>query len=186
MVTGCATNISCAIARDPSIKDKICVVWMGSNHIDWGGAGEFNLGQDDTAGRYLMNSGVPFVWLPASSTDPTKGTQVFKTDKAFLDRAFPGDDAISRFFGYDLVLEHDFAIKLNPANWWHIYWDIAAPILFEHPELCELEIITLPRIRGDGVFSIEEGRPQGIILNRITDPQKALDYMAEGINEFVK
>jgi len=183
MVTGCATNISCAIARDPSIKDKICVVWMGSNHIDWGGAGEFNLGQDDTSGRYLMNSGVNFVWLPASSTDETKGTQVLKTGRAFLESAFPGEDAVSTFFRKDLPVEHDFGYVTNPVGWWHIFWDVAAPALFETPELMELEIIDIPRIRGDGVFSIEEGRPRGIILNRITEPQTVLDNMAKGIVE---
>ena len=186
IVTGCATNVACALARDLSIKDKICVIWLGGNHLDIGAAGEFNFSQDPSAARYMMNTGVPMIWLPAMSNDATKGTQVLKTNKAFLDKAFPGEDEISRFFGGELVVEHDFSFKLIPDKWQHTFWDVAAPIVLEHPELCEFEIIETPRIRGDEVYNIEEGRPKAIILNRITDPQKALDYMAEGINTFAK
>ncbi|MBR6808300.1 MAG: S-layer homology domain-containing protein, partial [Clostridia bacterium] len=71
MTTGCATNIACAIAKDPTIKDNMCVVWLGACFYD-SGAGEFNFGQDRTAGRYMMNSGVKLVWLPAISSDSTK------------------------------------------------------------------------------------------------------------------
>jgi len=186
ITTGCATNIACALAKDPSIKDKICVVWLGANLPDEGAACEFNFGQDPTAGRYMMNSGVPLVWLPAMSNDSTKGTQVLKTNRAFLDRSFTGEDAASSFFRYDLPVEHDVFIMLTPDTWEHTFWDVAAPIVLDHPELCELEIINTPRIRGDELYSFEENRPEAIILNRITDPSKALDYMAEAINKLVK
>jgi inosine-uridine nucleoside N-ribohydrolase len=186
IATGPLTNVTSALLMDPTIKEKICVIWLGGNHLDIGAAGEFNFSQDPSAARYMMNTGVPMIWLPAMSNDATKGTQVLKTNKAFLDKAFPGEDDISRFFGGELVVEHDFSFKLIPDKWQHTFWDVAAPIVLEHPELCEFEIIETPRIRGDEVYNIEEGRPKAIILNRITDPQKALDYMAEGINTFAK
>jgi len=187
MTTGCATNIACAIAKDPTIKDNMCVVWMGSNHYDWGGAGEFNMGQDETAARYMMNSGVKIVWVPASSHDSTKGSQVLKTGRKFLEESFPGDDPISKCFGGEMAGAHDGGFYEDPENWWHIYWDVAAPAIFDTPELCELQIVTLLRVRGDGTFDDnKKDRPNCIVLNKLTDPQKVLENMAAGINTFVK
>lgn len=191
VVTGCATNISCAIAKDPTIKDKICVIWLGSNHIDYGGAGEFNLGQDNTAGRYLINCGVNLVWLPAFSSDSTKGTQVLKTGKAFLQSSFPGTDEASSYFREDLPLEHDGSYATDTAfdgsgKWWHIFWDVAGVTVLDRPDLCSFSIITAPRLRADDTFDTSDNsRHKIIVLDKITDPATALDVMAEAINEVI-
>ncbi len=186
MTTGCATNIACALAKDPSIKDNMCVVWLGANFYD-SGAGEFNFGQDRTAGRYMMNSGVKLVWLPAISGDSTKGTQTLKTGRAFLEESFPGDDPISKCFGGEMAGAHDGGFYSDPDGWWHIFWDVAAPAVFDTPELCELEIIKLWRIRGDDTWDNNtKDRPSCIILNKLKDPQKVLENMADGIGTFVK
>ena len=185
MTTGCATNIACAIAKDPSIKDNMCVVWLGACFYD-GGAGEFNFGQDRTAGRYMMNSGVKLIWLPAMSSDSTKGTQTLKTNSAFVKNSFTGSDPLSRYYGGELATEHDGSFVTDP-NWKHTFWDVAAPAVFDTPELCEFEIIKLWRIRGDDSWDNNtKDRPSCIILNKLTDPQKVLENMAEGINTFVK
>jgi len=187
MVTGCATNISSAIAKDPTIKDNICVMWMGCSCPDMGGAAEFNLGQDRFAGRYLMNCGVPLVWLPTVSTDATKGTQTLKTGRRFLENAFTGDDAASRYFRCELPLEHDGGYDEDPEGWWHIFWDVAAPAALETPELCEFEEVEIPRIRGDEMFSFgEEGRPKALMFVKFKDPMEVLDNMAKGICTLVK
>lgn len=188
ITTGCATNIACALAKDPSIKDNMCVVWLGADFYDTGGAGGFNMGQDATAARYMMNSGVKLVWLPGeSSKDEAKGTHVLITGRKFLEESFPGDDPISRCFGGEMAGAHDGGFYDDPEGWWHIYWDVAAPALFDTPELCELEIITLLRVRGDGVYDTNtDGRPECIVLNKLKEPQTVLDNMAAGINTFVK
>lgn len=187
MVTGCATNISAAIAKDPAIKDNICVVWMGCACTDTGSASEFNLGQDSYAGRYLMNCGVPLVWLPTESIDRTKGTQVLKTGRAFLENAFTGEDAASLYFRSELPREHDGGYDGDPEGWWHIFWDVAAPAVLETPELCEFEIVEIPRIRGDEVYAFgESDRPSAIQFVKFTDPRQVLDNMAAGIGALVK
>lgn len=185
VVTGCATNISSAIAKDPSIKDKICVIWLGSNHVDYGGAGEFNLGQDDTAGRYLINSGVNLVLLPAFSSDSTKGTQTLKSNKAFLQSSFTGSDAASKYFREELPLEHDGSY--NSDGWVHTFWDVAGVTVLDRPDLCSFSIVTAHRIRGDGTFDTsDKTRHKIIILDKITNPTSALSSMAEVVNSVIK
>lgn len=184
VVTGCATNISSAIAKDPSIKDKICVIWLGSNHVDYGGADEFNMGQDRTAGRYLMNCGVNLVWLPAMSSDSTKGTQSLKSNKAFLQQSFTGSDAASKYFREELPLEHDGSY--NSDGWVHTFWDVAGVTVLDRPDLCTFSIVTCPRVRGDGTFDTsDKTRHKVIILDKI-DPTPALNAMAETVNSVIK
>ena len=186
MVTGCATNISSAIAKDPTIKDNICVLWMGCAYPDMGAASEFNLGQDRFAGRYLMNCGVPMVWLPTESIDATWGTQTLKEGRAFLENGFSTDTAAGRYFRSELPLEHDGGYDEDPDGWWHIFWDVAAPAILEKPDLCQLEIVDIPRIRGDEVYNFgEPDRPRAIMFRKFTDPKAILDDMIKGINKII-
>ena len=56
---GMITNVAAALMLDPSIKDKIVIVWLGTHCFSKGDLDEFNLRQDYRAGLMVMNSGVP-------------------------------------------------------------------------------------------------------------------------------
>lgn len=58
------TNIASALLVEPSIRDRIFVVWLGGLGFDWHDNKSFNAGQDVTAARVLLGSGVPLVLLP--------------------------------------------------------------------------------------------------------------------------
>ena len=59
-----ATNIASALLLNPSIRDRIVVVWLGGNAHTWPHNLEFNASQDIAAARVLFDSGVPLVQLP--------------------------------------------------------------------------------------------------------------------------
>ena len=61
---GAITNIASAILMEPKIIDRIVVVWLGGNALDWHDNHEFNLYQDVAAARIIFGSGVPLVQLP--------------------------------------------------------------------------------------------------------------------------
>ncbi len=61
---GAITNVASALLIDPSIADRIVVVWLGGNSTDWHDAREFNMMQDVAAARVLYGSGAPVVMLP--------------------------------------------------------------------------------------------------------------------------
>ncbi|WP_147867842.1 nucleoside hydrolase [Stieleria maiorica] len=62
---GTATNIASAILLDPTIKDRIVVVWIGGHPYHFDNALDFNLKQDVTAAQVLFNTDVPLVHIPA-------------------------------------------------------------------------------------------------------------------------
>lgn len=61
---GAITNIASAILMDKSIAENIVVVWLGGKSRHQMDAKEYNLVQDYTAARTVMESGVPFVQVP--------------------------------------------------------------------------------------------------------------------------
>lgn len=61
---GAITNIASALLMNPAIADRIVVVWLGGNSLEWHDNKEFNLRQDVAAARVVFNSGAPLVLLP--------------------------------------------------------------------------------------------------------------------------
>jgi inosine-uridine nucleoside N-ribohydrolase len=63
---GAPTNVASALLADPGLAQRIVVVWLGGNALNWGSAAEFNLQQDPSASRVLLDSGVPLVLVPCN------------------------------------------------------------------------------------------------------------------------
>ncbi len=96
LVLGAITNVACALTLDPSIKEKIVVVWLGLHCLELNNMGEFNLAQDYRAGQVVMNSGVPFIVLPAGGTEG-KGTGVLSVNQDDV-KAIEGNGRSAVFF----------------------------------------------------------------------------------------
>lgn len=64
---GAPTNIASALLLQPSIRDRVVVVWLGGQPYTWHTAWEFNLKQDLAASKILFDSGVPLVHIPCKN-----------------------------------------------------------------------------------------------------------------------
>ena len=65
LAIGAATNVASAVLTDPTIRERISVVWTSAYPSFWPHPNRsFNLVQDLPASRVLLESGVPFVYLP--------------------------------------------------------------------------------------------------------------------------
>lgn len=58
------TNIASAILSAPEIADRIFIVWLGGQGMDWHDNFSFNAQQDVSAARVILNSKAPLVLLP--------------------------------------------------------------------------------------------------------------------------
>lgn len=65
LAIGALTNISNAIRKNPSIIDKIEIIWLGGNSIEYGNNQEFNFMQDIKAVQDVINSNVKITIIPA-------------------------------------------------------------------------------------------------------------------------
>lgn len=57
-------NVASAILTDPSITERIVVIWSGGVSLGWPDCQCFNGGQNVAASRVLLESGVPLVLVP--------------------------------------------------------------------------------------------------------------------------
>jgi len=65
LAIGAATNVASAVLTDPTIRERISVAWTSAYPSFWPQPNRsFNLVQDLPASRVLLESGVPFVYLP--------------------------------------------------------------------------------------------------------------------------
>lgn len=58
------TNVASAILIDPSIIEKIVVVWLAGQPFTWPHTVEFNIGQDMLASQVMVECGVPLILVP--------------------------------------------------------------------------------------------------------------------------
>jgi inosine-uridine nucleoside N-ribohydrolase len=63
---GAITNVASALLMDPSIAERMVIVWLGGNALDWPDNREFNLIQDVHAARVVLDSRAPLVLLPCA------------------------------------------------------------------------------------------------------------------------
>lgn len=62
---GAATNVASALLLEPRVGDRTTIVWLGGTPHHFPSASEFNLRQDASAVRALLNSGARLMHAPA-------------------------------------------------------------------------------------------------------------------------
>lgn len=116
ITVGCITNIASALLIDPTIIDKIVVVWLGGNSLDWPTQKEFNLMQDVKAAQVVFNSGVPFVTMPCEPV-----VSHFLTTMPELEKYLKGKNELSDYL-YKTVLDYSG----KQEAWSKVIWDVTA------------------------------------------------------------
>lgn len=113
------TNVASALLLEPSIRDKIVIVWLGGNAYHWPRNNEFNLAQDVAAARVIFNSGAAIVQLPCMGV-----VSSFQISRADLETYLKGKSPLCDYL-VDTVL-NDMAKHAAIPTWSRIIWDVTA------------------------------------------------------------
>ena len=116
---GAITNIASAVLLDPSITERITVIWLGANGHHWQHNSEFNLNGDIAAARVVMGSGVPFVSLPCIGV-----VSAFTTTEPELRYWLGGKNALCSYLVENTVSAAEKYAKGRP--WTRVIWDVCA------------------------------------------------------------
>ena len=116
---GAITNVASAILSDPSIVDRIVVVWLGANAHHYPHNSEFNLNGDVAAARVVMKCGVPFVSLPCLGV-----VSAFTTSEPELRYWLGGKNAVCDYLVENTVEAAEKYAKGRP--WTRVIWDVCA------------------------------------------------------------
>lgn len=116
---GAITNVASALLLDPTMKERIVLVWLGGHAQSWPNTAEFNMMQDVAAARIVFGCGLPLIQLPCAGI-----VDHFTTTAPELEYWLRGKNALS-----DYLADHTEEAANAYANgkpWSRIIWDVTA------------------------------------------------------------
>lgn len=113
------TDIASALLLDPSIVERIVVVWLGGYGQHYKDADEFNLRQDVAAVRVVFGSEVPLVHVPCRGV-----VSDFRISKSELMEWLKGKSEIGTYLTDIVIEEAESYAKGKP--WTRVIWDVVA------------------------------------------------------------
>jgi len=145
---GCITNIASAILIEPKIIEKIVVVWLGGNDLNWPHQKEFNLMQDVLAAQVVLNSGVPLVIMPCRPV-----VSHFHTTIPELAFYLKGKNELSDYL-YNIVVEYSG----GKAAWSKVIWDVTAVAWLVNPSWIPTNLVHSPVLTDQVTYSVDQSR----------------------------
>ncbi|WP_309120635.1 nucleoside hydrolase [Paenibacillus sp.] len=137
---GAITNVASAILMEPSIVDRIVIVWLGGHAFSWPDTREFNLYQDVPAARVVLDCGAPVVLVPCMGVASHLHTSLSEIRDYVLDVGPIGEylhetykNCAKDHFGYTRVI-----------------WDISTIAWLVQPDWAPSHLAPSPRISDDG------------------------------------
>ncbi len=165
--TGCPTNVASALLLAPDIAEKIVVLWLGGHSFEWMDCMEYNLRQDLSASRVLLDSGVPLMLFPACNTVRALTTTVWELEHFLDGRSRIGSyltglvrKKLSSAASPFLKTGSEYAVS-------KVIWDIAVIAYLRHPELCRTQTVPAPRISDDFRWLHDNSRHLILLLRDI-------------------
>jgi inosine-uridine nucleoside N-ribohydrolase len=151
---GAITNIASALLLKPEIADRIVVVWLGGNALEWPHTNEFNMMQDVAAARVVYASGAPVVILPCAGVVST-----FYTTGPELDYWLRGKNALC-----DYLVQHTVdEVNTYAAGkvWSRVIWDVTAVawLLNDNERFLQTKLIPTPVPEYDNYYAQDPRRP---------------------------
>lgn len=116
---GAITNVASALIMDPSIKEKMVVVWLGGHATSWIHNREFNLFQDVAAARIIFGCGVPFVQLPCMGV-----VSEFRISRPELEYWLVDKNPLADYLARNTIKAAESYAAGKP--WTRVIWDVTA------------------------------------------------------------
>lgn len=148
VTVGCITNIASAILTEPKIIEKIVIVWLGGNGLDWPSQKEFNLMQDVKAAQVVLNSGVPVVIMPCKPV-----VSHFHTTIPELEYYLKGKNQIS-----DYLLSSTIEYSEGRKTWSKVIWDVTAVAWLVNPSWIPTNLVHSPILTDQVTYSTDMSR----------------------------
>ena len=154
---GAITNIALAIEKEPKIIDRIEVIWLGGNELNYKDNLEFNFKQDIEAVKIVFNSKVRLTILPCKDVISKLRIDINTLRKNIGNKSKICDYLIDRFYndGYHGIQEE------------RVIWDISVIAYMLNKNWFKKEVISCPHIKEDTSYEITNNRRNITIITDI-------------------
>ena len=151
---GAITNVASALLNEPRIADRIVVVWLGGNSLEWHTNREFNCMQDIAAARVVFASGAPLVMLPCQGV-----VSAFTTTGPELTHWLKGRNPLCDYLVQNTVNAAEAYAK--GRVWSRVIWDVTAVgwLLNDGGRLMSDRLIPTPIPEYDHHYAMDFTRP---------------------------
>ena len=156
MGIGAITNIALAIKKEPKIIDKIEIIWLGGNELNYKDNLEYNFKQDIEAVKIVLNSKVKLIILPCKNVISKLKIDINTLKKNIGNKFVLCDYLINRFYndGYHGIQEE------------RTIWDISVVAYLINKSWYKEKIISCPNVNEDTSYKLTKGRHN---ITMITD-----------------
>ena len=153
------TNIASAILLDPTITERIVVVWLGGHALHYHDTKEFNMNQDVAAARVVMGSGVPLIQLPCEGV-----VSQFRLSKPDLEYWLIGKNELADYLA-TVAIEHAESYAKG-IPWTRAIWDVTAIawLLNDGSQFMDWRIIPTRLPAYDGMY---EANDNGVTMTYV-------------------
>lgn len=180
LAIGAITNIASAILMEPKILDKIAVVWLSGQPLHFKSTAEFNLMQDMTASRLILDCGVPLVLIPCMGVASHLTLTRPELDELLIGRSeigsylgrivrdtfnpasIPTSDRLTKLAYLrnmdDVPAETADAYTAKAVAWSHTVWDISTVGYMINPNWCASTIVPAPVLADDMTWHFASDR----------------------------
>jgi len=155
---GAPTNVSAALTIDPTLKDRIAVVWLGGTALHWPSAREFNMMQDINSSQILLDCGVPLADIPCAGVCTHLATTIPELEYHLRGKNKPCDylvDIVSSYPGHEY------------PTWSKVIWDVSAIACLAVPNSMSQVVIPTPRLTCDCYYAQDQSRHPYIYITHM-------------------
>ena len=145
---GAITNVASAIVHDPSIIDKIVVVWLGGHAHDMDKTDEFNMKGDLIASQIVFDCGVALVQFPCNGVV----SDLYTSTKELREKL----SGKSRLGTYLAKIVEDYIEESDEDK--KVIWDVAALAWLINPGWIDTKLVSCPAISGGLTYEFDESR----------------------------
>ena len=145
---GAITNVASALIADPSIVDRVVIVWLGGHALYWPHTREFNLAQDIPSANVVFSSGAPVVLVPCFPVASHTLTTVYELEENLGRSNSLCEFLIDRFKEYS---DDHFAFAKE-------VWDVATIGWLVNPEWAPSHLDHSPVVQPDYRYSLDRRR----------------------------
>ena len=154
---GAITNVASAIIMDPSITEKMVVVWLGGHAHEWKNSREFNMVQDVKSAQVVMDSGVPFYQIPCMGVCDHLLTTIPELEACIGGKNKLCDYLVNIVKGY----------TNDPYCWSKVIWDVSAIAALTIPAALDTVVIPTPILTDNSLYATDLARHHMIYVRSL-------------------
>ena len=172
MAIGAITNIALALRKEPRIKEKIEVIWLGGHSILSKDNDEFNFRQDVQAVREVFKSEVKLTIIPCKNVASNLKTTIYEIEHHLKGKSELGDYLCNRFYN---DCKHGIQTR-------RVLWDISVIAYLINKDWFESTQINCPDINNDTSYELNTNNCLITMVDWI-DSDKVYGDMFEKLEE---